>query len=115
LGRAQPGPARGAGDDHGDGESDHLHQLWLDTTPQSLIGKAPFPDANCVNEERAFGLPRMFVRGHEGLAAHHLREALDEGLDLALFERNDPEPLGDQPERARLLAGHHLPSPDITT
>jgi hypothetical protein len=43
--------------------SDHFHQLWLDNMPQFLIGKAPCYDGNFHNEEREFGLPRMFVRG----------------------------------------------------
>ena len=43
--------------------SDHFHQLWLDNMPQFLIGKAPFYDANWYNEEREFGLPRMFFTG----------------------------------------------------
>ena len=41
--------------------SDHFHQLWLDNMPQFLVGKAPFYDANFYNEEREFGLPRMFA------------------------------------------------------
>ena len=47
--------------------SDHFHQLWLDNMPQFLVGKAPFYDANFYNEEREFGLPRMFLRGQEDL------------------------------------------------
>src|SRR5258708_39382514 len=49
--------------------SDHFHQLWLDNMPQFLIGKAPFYDANFYNEEREFGLPRMFLHGREDLSA----------------------------------------------
>src|SRR5580700_6701471 len=51
--------------------SDHFHQLWLDNMPQFLVGKAPYYDANFYNEEREFGLPRMFLQG------------LDAGFDLA--------------------------------
>ncbi|MFY9776765.1 MAG: extradiol ring-cleavage dioxygenase, partial [Trebonia sp.] len=40
--------------------SDHFHQLWLDNMPQFLVGNAPFYNANWYNEEREFGLPRMF-------------------------------------------------------
>ena len=46
--------------------SDHFHQLWLDNMPQFLVGKAPFYDANWYNEEREFGLPRMFFTGAGG-------------------------------------------------
>jgi protocatechuate 4,5-dioxygenase beta chain len=63
--------------------SDHFHQLWLDNMPQFLVGKAPFYDANFYNEEREFGLPRMFLTGHEDLSAHLLRRGLDAGFDLA--------------------------------
>jgi protocatechuate 4,5-dioxygenase beta chain len=63
--------------------SDHFHQLWLDNMPQFLVGKAPFYDANFYNEEREFGLPRMFLTGHEELSAHLLRRGLDAGFDLA--------------------------------
>jgi protocatechuate 4,5-dioxygenase beta chain len=63
--------------------SDHFHQLWLDNMPQFLVGKAPFYDANWYNEEREFGLPRMFLKGHEDLSAHLLREGIDRGFDLA--------------------------------
>jgi protocatechuate 4,5-dioxygenase, beta chain len=63
--------------------SDHFHQLWLDNMPQFLVGKAPFYDANFYNEEREFGLPRMFLTGHEDLSAHLLRQGLDAGFDLA--------------------------------
>src|ERR1700722_3943635 len=63
--------------------SDHFHQLWLDNMPQFLIGKAPFYDANYYNEEREFGLPRMFVAGHEEWSGYLRREALDAGFDLA--------------------------------
>src|SRR3974390_3476401 len=63
--------------------SDHFHQLWLDNMPQFLVGKAPFYDANFYNEEREFGLPRMFVRGDEDLSAYLLRQGMDAGLDLA--------------------------------
>src|SRR6202034_2852521 len=45
--------------------SDHFHQLWLDNMPQFLVGKAPFYDANWYNEEREFGLPKMFFAGQE--------------------------------------------------
>ena len=57
--------------------SDHFHQLWLDNMPQFLVGKAPFYDANWYNEEREFGLPRMFFKGQENLSAHMLRSGLD--------------------------------------
>jgi protocatechuate 4,5-dioxygenase beta chain len=63
--------------------SDHFHQLWLDNMPQFLVGKAPFFDANYYNEEREFGLPRMTLRGDEGLAGHILRHGLDQNFDLA--------------------------------
>ena len=63
--------------------SDHFHQLWLDNMPQFLVGKAPFYDANWYNEEREFGLPRMFFKGQENLSAHILRNGLDAGFDLA--------------------------------
>src|SRR6266567_4023004 len=63
--------------------SDHFHQLWLDNMPQFLVGKAPFYDANWYNEEREFGLPRMFFKGQEKLSAHMLRSGLDAGFDLA--------------------------------
>ncbi len=63
--------------------SDHFHQMWLDNMPQFLVGKAPFYDANYYNEEREFGLPRLFLRGDEGLSAHILRGGLDAGFDLA--------------------------------
>jgi protocatechuate 4,5-dioxygenase, beta chain len=63
--------------------SDHFHQLWLDNYPQFLVGKAPHYDANFYNEEREFGLPRMFLRGDEELSAYLLRQGLDEGFDLA--------------------------------
>ena len=63
--------------------SDHFHQLWLDNMPQFLVGKAPFYDANWYNEEREFGLPRMFFKGQENLSAHILRSGLDAGFDLA--------------------------------
>ena len=63
--------------------SDHFHQLWLDNMPQFLVGKAPFYDANWYNEEREFGLPRMFFTGQEDLSAHILRGGLDAGFDLA--------------------------------
>ena len=63
--------------------SDHFHQLWLDNMPQFLIGKAPFYDANFYNEEREFGLPRMFLRGDEELSAYLLRQGMDAGFDLA--------------------------------
>src|SRR6201998_2895753 len=63
--------------------SDHFHQLWLDNMPQFLIGKAPYYDANWYNEEREFGLPRMFLRGDEELSAYLLRQGMDAGFDLA--------------------------------
>lgn len=63
--------------------SDHFHQLWLDNMPQFLIGNAPFYDANWYNEEREFGLPRMFMRGQQDLSRHLLSEGLDHGFDLA--------------------------------
>jgi protocatechuate 4,5-dioxygenase beta chain len=63
--------------------SDHFHQLWLDNMPQFLVGKAPFYDANWYNEEREFGLPKMFFTGQEDLSAHILRDGLDAGFDLA--------------------------------
>ena len=63
--------------------SDHFHQLWLDNMPQFLIGKAPCYDANWYNEEREFGLPRMFLQGHEELSGYLLREGMDAGFDLA--------------------------------
>jgi protocatechuate 4,5-dioxygenase beta chain len=51
--------------------------------PQFLIGKAPFYDGNFYNEEREFGLPRMFIPGHEELSGYLLREGIDAGFDLA--------------------------------
>src|ERR1700683_166645 len=63
--------------------SDHFPQLWLDNSPQFLVGKAPFFDANWYNEEREFGLPRMRLAGDESLAAFLLRSGLDQGFDLA--------------------------------
>ncbi len=63
--------------------SDHFHQMWLDNMPQFLVGKAPFYDGNYDNEEREFGLPRLFLRGDEDLSAHLLRGGLDAGFDLA--------------------------------
>src|SRR5437764_12967886 len=63
--------------------SDHFHQLWLDNMPQFLIGKAPFYDANFYNQQREFGLPRMFMAGHEELSGYLLREGMDAGFDLA--------------------------------
>jgi len=53
--------------------SDHFHQLWLDNMPQFLVGKAPFYDANYYNEEREFGLPRMFLRGIDLAFSNELR------------------------------------------
>src|SRR5216683_285814 len=61
--------------------SDHFHQIWLDNMPQFLIGKAPGYDANFHNEEREFGLPRMFLRGDEELSGYLLRQGLDAGFD----------------------------------
>ena len=55
--------------------SDHFHQLWLDNMPQFLIGKAPAYDANWYNEEREFGLPRMFLQGQEDLSGYLLARA----------------------------------------
>jgi hypothetical protein len=63
--------------------SDHFHQLWLDNMPQFLVGKAPCYDASFYNEEREFGLPRMFLQGQEDLSAYLLREGMDAGFDLA--------------------------------
>lgn len=63
--------------------SDHFHQLWLDNMPQFLVGNAPFYDANWYNEEREFGLPKMFMKGQLDLSRHILREGLDLGFDLA--------------------------------
>ena len=63
--------------------TDHFHQLWLSNMPQFLVGKAPFFDANCYNEEREFGLPRLLLAGDEELSAYLLREGLDKGFDLA--------------------------------
>ena len=63
--------------------SDHFHQLWLDNMPQFLVGNAPFYNANWYNEEREFGLPRMFFTGQEDLSTHILRNGLDAGFDLA--------------------------------
>src|ERR1700748_2409546 len=62
--------------------SDHVHQLWLDTMPQFLVGKAPFFDANWYNEEREFGLPRMRLAGGHGLAAPPRRGGPGSGLAL---------------------------------
>src|SRR6201982_1857312 len=78
--------------------SDHFHQLWLDNMPQFLIGKAPFYDGNFYNEEREFGLPRMFMAGHEELSGYLLREGIDAGFALALrnewrFAHSIPCPL----------------------
>ena len=63
--------------------SDHFHQLWLDNMPQFLVGKAPFYDANFYNEEREFGLPRMFLRAMRSCPAYLLRQGIDAGFDLA--------------------------------
>jgi protocatechuate 4,5-dioxygenase beta chain len=62
---------------------DHFHQLWLDSMPQFLVGKAPSFEANLNNEECEFGLPRMTLRGQEDLASHILRNGLDLAFDLA--------------------------------
>jgi protocatechuate 4,5-dioxygenase beta chain len=51
--------------------------------PQFLVGNAPFYNANWYNEEREFGLPRMFFTGSEDLSTHILRNGLDAGFDLA--------------------------------
>ena len=77
--------------------SDHFHQLWLDNMPQFLVGKAPFYDANWYNEEREFGLPRMFFKGEEDLSSHILRSGLDAGLRPRVQQR-----AADRPQR-------HLP------
>jgi protocatechuate 4,5-dioxygenase beta chain len=63
--------------------SDHFHQLWLDNMPQFLVGNAPHYDANWYNEEREFGLPRMFMAGVPDLSNHILRNGMDAGFDLA--------------------------------
>ncbi len=63
--------------------ADHFHQLFYDNMPQFLIGKAPFYDANHLNEERGFGMPRMLLKGHEELSMYLLRGALDADFDLA--------------------------------
>src|SRR6202012_1409614 len=57
--------------------------------PQVLVGKAPFYDANWYNEEREFGLPKMFFKGEENLSSHILRSGLDAGFDLA-FNNDRP-------------------------
>jgi protocatechuate 4,5-dioxygenase beta chain len=63
--------------------SDHFHQLWLDNMPQFLVGNAEHYDANWYNEEREFGLPRMFMHGVPDLSRHILRNGLDAGFDFA--------------------------------
>ena len=63
--------------------SDHFHQLWLDNMPQFLVGHAEQYDANWHNEEREFGLPRMFLQGQEELSGYLLREGMDAGFDFA--------------------------------
>ena len=63
--------------------SDHFHQLWLDNMPQFLVGKAPFFDANCYNEEREFGLPKMRLAGQEELAGLFAAGRPGFGFDLA--------------------------------
>ena len=63
--------------------SDHFHQLWLDNMPQFLVGKAPFYDGNWENEQREFGMPKLFFKGDEELSAYMLREGMDKGFDLA--------------------------------
>ena len=64
--------------------SDHFHQLWLDNMPQFLVGKAPFYDANCYNEEREFGLPKMLLERPRGaVRATSCAEAWTRGFDLA--------------------------------
>src|SRR5262249_32980131 len=63
--------------------SDHFHQLWLDNMPQFLVGKAPFYDANCYNEEREFGLPRMRLAGDDHLPSPIRRNGRYAGFDLA--------------------------------
>src|SRR5438270_3285018 len=81
--------------------SDHFHQLFYDNMPQFLIGKAPSYDANYCNEERAFGLPRMFLKGHEDLSAYLLRAGLDDGFDFAFSNE--------------LRVDHSITCPIITT
>jgi len=63
--------------------SDQFHQLFYDNMPQFLVGKAPYYDANYYNEERAFGLPRMRLKGHKELSAYLLRAGLDADFDFA--------------------------------
>ena len=53
--------------------SDQFNQLFYDNMPQFLVGKAPYYDASYYNEERAFGLPRMRLKGHEELSAYGTR------------------------------------------
>lgn len=55
-----------------------------DATSITLLGKAPFYDANFSNEERGeFGLPRMLLKGQEELSTHILCNGLDADFDLA--------------------------------
>src|ERR1700722_11097853 len=61
--------------------SDDIHQLWLQTMHPVLLVNAPYSDANWQNEEREFGLPRIFFTGHEDLSARVLRSGLDAGFD----------------------------------
>ena len=93
--------------------SDHFHQLWLDNMPQFLVGKAPFYDANFYNEEREFGLPRMFMRGQEDLsgvpAARGHRRRLRPGVQQRTADRpqhhlpaDHPAARGRPADRARL-------------
>ena len=77
--------------------SDHFHQIWLDNMPQFLIGKAPFYDGNFYNEEREFGLPRMFMPGHEELSAYLLRPETD--LPIVPVYTNIFAPPMPQPKR----------------
>jgi protocatechuate 4,5-dioxygenase beta chain len=51
--------------------------------PQFLVGNAPHYDANWYNEQREFGLPRMFMDGVPDLSTHILRNGIDAGFDLA--------------------------------
>src|SRR5262244_4032334 len=81
--------------------SDHFHQCFYDNMPQFLIGKAPFYDGNYYNEEREFGLPRMFLKGHEELSVYLLRAGLDAGFDFAFSNE--------------LRVDHSITCPIITT
>jgi hypothetical protein len=89
----------------------------------SLLGKAPFCDANWYNEEREFGLPKMFFAGQEDLAAHDYPALFGLGahpflaltLFIAMFERDYAEPLAFQLEYAQRLSHYAMPYPDIAT